>query len=219
MAHRRRHHTTAVAFDVTFEIFLALVTVVPTSTFNDSASSFLISCFLDCCILYTAAIIFDATFEFFSASCHCRAHLCMPPPSMLLRVLSFFTSAFPDSFQCEVVIVMNVHGGCVGGIGLGLVAVVVDSGGGFSWLRLGAEGIVLTHSLEAGTFVIVVESPYPSQAVSERLEKKMSCHLGGTSAHPWHTSCEVLIPRWIRVNPRYWSELESGAGMAVESAI
>ncbi|MED6151527.1 hypothetical protein PIB30_083377 [Stylosanthes scabra] len=112
-----------------------------------------------------------------------------------------------------------------------------------------------------GIFVVVVESPYPSQAVLERLEKgvtgcnqvkipstglgsiylgserekfifdrglvavelvessRMSCHLGGTSTYPWHPSCEVLIPRWIRVNLRYWSELTSGAGMAVESAI
>ncbi|MED6134781.1 hypothetical protein PIB30_040122 [Stylosanthes scabra] len=30
---------------------------------------------------------------------------------------------------------------------------------------------------------------------------------------------QVLIPRWIRVNPCYWSKLTSGAGMAVESAV
>ncbi|MED6107827.1 hypothetical protein PIB30_017909 [Stylosanthes scabra] len=30
---------------------------------------------------------------------------------------------------------------------------------------------------------------------------------------------QVLIPRWIRVNPHYWSKLTSGVGMAVESAV
>ncbi|MED6219540.1 hypothetical protein PIB30_036700 [Stylosanthes scabra] len=30
---------------------------------------------------------------------------------------------------------------------------------------------------------------------------------------------QVLIPRWIRVNPRYRSKLTSGVGMAVESAV
>ncbi|MED6110673.1 hypothetical protein PIB30_045108 [Stylosanthes scabra] len=34
-----------------------------------------------------------------------------------------------------------------------------------------------------------------------------------------HTNCEVLIPRWIRVNLRYRSKLTSSVGMAVESAV
>ncbi|MED6194018.1 hypothetical protein PIB30_024464 [Stylosanthes scabra] len=45
--------------------------------------------------------------------------------------------------------------------------------------------------------------PYDHCYVSGR----MSCHLGGTSAYPWHTSGEVLVPQWIRVNPRYWIEV------------
>ncbi|MED6184246.1 hypothetical protein PIB30_045640 [Stylosanthes scabra] len=49
----------------------------------------------------------------------------------------------------------------------------------------------------------------------------MSCYLGGTSAYPWHTSCEVLIPRCIRVNSRYWSELAlmHSIDLALESVI
>ncbi|MED6194732.1 hypothetical protein PIB30_031265 [Stylosanthes scabra] len=42
---------------------------------------------------------------------------------------------------------------------------------------------------------------------TQLFESRMSCHLGGTSAYPWHTSGEVLVLRWIRVNPRYWIEL------------
>ncbi|MED6170273.1 hypothetical protein PIB30_029274 [Stylosanthes scabra] len=53
----------------------------------------------------------------------------------------------------------------------------------------------------------------------------MSCHLGGTSAYPWHTSDEILILRWTRVNSHYRIELTRvqalmhSTGLALESAI
>ncbi|MED6121297.1 hypothetical protein PIB30_028798 [Stylosanthes scabra] len=77
--------------------------------------------------------------------------------------------------------------------------------------------------LGAATFVVGFESPYPSQVWSEHLEKGVT----GCNQLNWFESSSqsgevnplrilgiptVLIPRWIRVNPRYLSKLTSGAG-------